>query len=371
MQALNDHYQEVNSLLRKFSRREGFESLGNLANEWQLWISLNGVHPSRMGNKVLAKFIDQQVQNTIQKMVRARIQQEYKGTTMKACSSTGWTIKTTPQPTNSCKGVIHDVASLTAPDELIANIESNVPVLTVRMMGKTETALITFESRYKGKLTECDICYQENMTSDTLHNCIPYRINCKEEHFLQGIFRQLLSQQSSDQEAKEPSKAGTGVALAFLTLCKIDQRLSDLQTDVSYFGLCLRKKFVDPSLFGYLTQRSLPWRHQKRILKASRNVTGIPQFCGVRQLELSSARKLSFLVGCQEKRGLEETRLDEEKCWSRGVAQAVWGELVGRLVLLYTRSGSWQSDVNAGSQVKTAESVTTTSHRIAMTIACG
>ncbi|KAG0431031.1 hypothetical protein HPB47_022150 [Ixodes persulcatus] len=124
-------------------------------------------------------------------------------------------------PTNSCKGVIHGVASLTAPDELIANIESNVPVLTARMMGKTETALITFEGTYvpytiyyrrlqfrchphkpksqqcqnclqlshraevcpkKGKLTVCDICYQENMTSDTLHNCVPYCVNCKEEH---------------------------------------------------------------------------------------------------------------------------------------------------------------------------------------------
>ncbi|KAG0433315.1 hypothetical protein HPB47_020032 [Ixodes persulcatus] len=124
-------------------------------------------------------------------------------------------------PTNSCKGVIHGVASLTTPDELIANIESNVPVLTARTMGKTETALITFEGTYvhytiyyrrlqfrchphkpksqqcqnclqlghraevcpkKGKLTVCDICYQENMTSDTLHNCVPYCVNCKEEH---------------------------------------------------------------------------------------------------------------------------------------------------------------------------------------------
>ncbi|KAG0417490.1 hypothetical protein HPB47_005564 [Ixodes persulcatus] len=113
--------------------------------------------------------------------------------------------------TNSCKGVIHGVASLTAPDELIANIESNVPVLTGCMMDKTKTALITFEGAYvpctiyyrrlrfrchphepksqqcqnclqlghratvcpkKGKLTVCDIYYQENMTSDTLYNCV-------------------------------------------------------------------------------------------------------------------------------------------------------------------------------------------------------
>ncbi|KAG0411073.1 hypothetical protein HPB47_011816 [Ixodes persulcatus] len=123
-------------------------------------------------------------------------------------------------PTNSCKGVIHGVASLTAPYQLIANIKSNVPVLTARMMGKTETALITFEGTYvpctiyyrrlrfrcrphksksqqcqnclqlghrvevcpkKGKITVCDICYQENMTSDTLHDCVPYCVSCKEE----------------------------------------------------------------------------------------------------------------------------------------------------------------------------------------------
>ncbi|KAG0421510.1 hypothetical protein HPB47_002605, partial [Ixodes persulcatus] len=46
--------------------------------------------------EVLAKFMDQQAQNIVQKMARARIQQEYKGTTMKASSSAGWTIKSVP-----------------------------------------------------------------------------------------------------------------------------------------------------------------------------------------------------------------------------------------------------------------------------------
>ncbi|CAN7978091.1 unnamed protein product [Ixodes persulcatus] len=40
--------------------------------------------------------MDQQAQNFVQKMARARIQQEYKGTTMKASSSAGWTIKSVP-----------------------------------------------------------------------------------------------------------------------------------------------------------------------------------------------------------------------------------------------------------------------------------
>ncbi|EEC11907.1 hypothetical protein IscW_ISCW020420 [Ixodes scapularis] len=34
----------------------------------------------------------------------------------------------------------------------------------------------------KGKLTVCDICYQENTTSDTPHNCVPYCINCRDDH---------------------------------------------------------------------------------------------------------------------------------------------------------------------------------------------
>ncbi|KAG0421787.1 hypothetical protein HPB47_002352, partial [Ixodes persulcatus] len=45
---------------------------------------------------VLAKFIDQQAQNIVQKMARARIQQEYKETTLRASSSAGWTFKSPP-----------------------------------------------------------------------------------------------------------------------------------------------------------------------------------------------------------------------------------------------------------------------------------
>ncbi|CAN7940582.1 unnamed protein product [Ixodes pacificus] len=40
--------------------------------------------------------MNQQAQNIVQKMARARIQQEYKGTTMKASSSASWTIKSVP-----------------------------------------------------------------------------------------------------------------------------------------------------------------------------------------------------------------------------------------------------------------------------------
>ncbi|KAG0431895.1 hypothetical protein HPB47_021349 [Ixodes persulcatus] len=51
-------------------------------------------------------------------------------------------------PTNSCKGVIHGVPALIPSDQIIAHIESEAPVITARMMGKTVMALITFQETY-------------------------------------------------------------------------------------------------------------------------------------------------------------------------------------------------------------------------------
>ncbi|KAM7294444.1 uncharacterized protein LOC120844187 [Ixodes scapularis] len=51
IEALNDRYREVNSLLRELCRREGFTFLDGLADEWHQWIGRDGVHPSRIGNK--------------------------------------------------------------------------------------------------------------------------------------------------------------------------------------------------------------------------------------------------------------------------------------------------------------------------------
>ncbi|KAG0412865.1 hypothetical protein HPB47_009986 [Ixodes persulcatus] len=125
----------------------------------------------------------------------------------------------------SYKGVIHGVPALTTSVQQIAHIESEVAVITARMMGKTETALITFQVTYvpfkiyyrrlefrcyapppppkpksqqcqncfelghstkvypkKDKLTVCDICCQGNVTLDTPHNCVLYCINCRDDH---------------------------------------------------------------------------------------------------------------------------------------------------------------------------------------------
>ncbi|KAH9360787.1 hypothetical protein HPB48_018242 [Haemaphysalis longicornis] len=48
-------------------------------------------------------------------------------------------------PTDSCRGVIHGVQANTPPEELAANlISTGASIIAARMMGRTETALITF-----------------------------------------------------------------------------------------------------------------------------------------------------------------------------------------------------------------------------------
>ncbi|KAG0435121.1 hypothetical protein HPB47_018673, partial [Ixodes persulcatus] len=59
---------------------------------------------------VLAKFMDQQAQNIVQKMARTRIQQEYKETTLRASSSAGWTFKS-PAPCMLCASLASELGS--------------------------------------------------------------------------------------------------------------------------------------------------------------------------------------------------------------------------------------------------------------------
>ncbi|KAG0434670.1 hypothetical protein HPB47_018951, partial [Ixodes persulcatus] len=75
---------------------EGFTFLDGLADEWHQWIGRDGVHPSRMGNKVLAGFMGQQVRSILEKMARAKIQQDHKEAMLGTRSWDGWTIKGAP-----------------------------------------------------------------------------------------------------------------------------------------------------------------------------------------------------------------------------------------------------------------------------------
>ncbi|KAH9376316.1 hypothetical protein HPB48_009151 [Haemaphysalis longicornis] len=52
-------------------------------------------------------------------------------------------------PTDSCLGVLHSVPAATSPHELLSHhISTGAPIIEARMMGSTETDLITFEGSF-------------------------------------------------------------------------------------------------------------------------------------------------------------------------------------------------------------------------------
>lgn len=61
-------------------------------------------------------------------------------------------------PTDSCRGVIHGVPAGTSPQELLSHlISTGAPIIKARVMGSTETALITFE----GSFVPCYVLYYQ------------------------------------------------------------------------------------------------------------------------------------------------------------------------------------------------------------------
>lgn len=70
-------------------------------------------------------------------------------------------------PENSCKGVIHNIRAGTSPKRLEAHLSAEgVTILSARMMGHTETALITF----LGSRVPRTVMYRQ-----TEHRCVPHR----------------------------------------------------------------------------------------------------------------------------------------------------------------------------------------------------
>ncbi|XP_037274972.1 uncharacterized protein LOC119167570 isoform X1 [Rhipicephalus microplus] len=53
----NDHYRNVNATLAQLCLERGFTILDSLVDSWPGFLSRDGVHPSRLGNKVLADFL--------------------------------------------------------------------------------------------------------------------------------------------------------------------------------------------------------------------------------------------------------------------------------------------------------------------------
>ncbi|KAH7959068.1 hypothetical protein HPB49_008017 [Dermacentor silvarum] len=62
----------------QYCHKCGFTFLGGLVNDWPSYLSKDGVHPSRFGNKVLADYLYQEACTLFIHLERCRIQQCYK-----------------------------------------------------------------------------------------------------------------------------------------------------------------------------------------------------------------------------------------------------------------------------------------------------
>ncbi|KAG0410019.1 hypothetical protein HPB47_012861 [Ixodes persulcatus] len=49
--------------------------------------------------------------------------------------------------------------------------------------------------------------------------------------------------------------------------------LNRASADMAFFGISLRKRHVDPGLFGHLSATRIPWSCKKKIIKAYRDAT--------------------------------------------------------------------------------------------------
>ncbi|KAG0419588.1 hypothetical protein HPB47_004006 [Ixodes persulcatus] len=63
--------------------------------------------------------------------------------------------------------------------------------------------------------------------------------------------------------------------------------------DMAFFGISLRKRHVDPGLFGHLSATRIPWSCKKKIIKAYRDATS----ARVLELNRASVRLWTILLG--------------------------------------------------------------------------
>ncbi|XP_042150148.1 uncharacterized protein LOC121838139, partial [Ixodes scapularis] len=57
---------------------------------------------------------------------------------------------------------------------------------------------------------------------------------------------------------------------AFTVLDNLGRRLAELEAEVAFLGISLRKRYVDPNLFKHLSSSRFPWSAKKKIIKAYR-----------------------------------------------------------------------------------------------------
>lgn len=73
----NDLYRRANADLQELCRERGFTFLDGLESVWPSCLALDGVHPSRHGNKVLANFLYTEARRLVAAMERSHIRRCY------------------------------------------------------------------------------------------------------------------------------------------------------------------------------------------------------------------------------------------------------------------------------------------------------
>ncbi|KAG0418820.1 hypothetical protein HPB47_004565, partial [Ixodes persulcatus] len=58
------------------------------------------------------------------------------------------------------------------------------------------------------------------------------------------------------------------ICQAYVALDKMGRRMAELEADVAFFGMCLRKKYVDPLFFKQLAASGIPWKDKRKVIKA-------------------------------------------------------------------------------------------------------
>ncbi|KAH9367532.1 hypothetical protein HPB48_009086 [Haemaphysalis longicornis] len=84
-------------------------------------------------------------------------------------------------PSNTCKGVVHNIPAGTSPDHLMRHMSTllqGTKILAARMMGRTATAIITFEGTHIPR----EICY-----AGGIFRCRPHRPKAQYCHRCQQI----------------------------------------------------------------------------------------------------------------------------------------------------------------------------------------
>ncbi|KAG0443645.1 hypothetical protein HPB47_014682, partial [Ixodes persulcatus] len=84
-------------------------------------------------------------------------------------------------------------------------------------------------------------------------------------------------------------------------LCKIGYRMSQMEAELSYIGMCLRYKFVDPERFHHLETLQVGWHRKRKILNDYRNCTRdhLRTCCAVENSNEVACQKWSQSILCR------------------------------------------------------------------------